>query len=618
MHLKFLELNKIIIILKLKVFIAHFIQLAIIYIVTKQKLQFDRGMDLSDESLYLIAANPSNRYDTWGWPFGWVTSVIFEISNNEVTQFRNLGLMLMIGSSYYFAWNFSKIIEKKGMSERASFYRTLLICFVISTSSLLIYNGFIRTPGYNWLNLVSILFALGSFFKLTYLIKPGNRYSIYWHTFFLALALFFSFHSKPTTPLILLIGFIIIWKKIFDIKQTIELVFVLSLSSLVIIFSALLLEIWPPDFMQRFLEIISRPPLNDRATIQFGLLQLIVTPFYAGYFVLRNIQIQTVLLLIGFILMLAITRQKKLRQKTTLSFTAAYSIIIVLSFMGLELNNNGISFNPLKLNDTSYLSLSWLGLYFVVFLPYLKQWKDRDKNFSKFRQVNLLLVLSLIAFGFGSSTAFLGKISGASMFIVCLLFSAIDNLASSTKLKFFHYIWVLTLNLALILIVFVASTKNPYRIAPINQQIQKCSPESFILKIKFDTELCAELSLIREALTKNGFSNQSTLLNLSDPWQPGIEVLLGTEVPPTIMLTIPGYKGSNKLLTYNLQELSKVRDLTKDWIILPSKNQDNPITYENLVSSLELGIQTNLVVNYEVIYENKKIQIWKPTVRIEN
>jgi hypothetical protein len=286
--------------------------------------------------------------------------------------------------------------------------------------------------------------------------------------------------------------------------------------------------------------------------------------------------------------------------------------------MGLELNNNGISFNPLKLNDTSYLSLSWLGLYFVVFLPYLKQWKDRDKNFSKFRQVNLLLVLSLIAFGFGSSTAFLGKISGASMFIVCLLFSAIDNLASSTKLKFFHYIWVLTLNLALILIVFVASTKNPYRIAPINQQIQKCSPESFILKIKFDTELCAELSLIREALTKNGFSNQSTLLNLSDPWQPGIEVLLGTEVPPTIMLTIPGYKGSNKLLTYNLQELSKVRDLTKDWIILPSKNQDNPITYENLVSSLELGIQTNLVVNYEVIYENKKIQIWKPTVRIEN
>jgi hypothetical protein len=612
MYLKYLARYKLAIIPNLKEPVLHLIQLAIIFSIARRHLNFERGMDLSDESLYLIAANPSNRYDTWGWPFGWITSVMYQMSNNQIIQFRNIGLMLLLYSSYFFAWNFSKIIEKGGTNAKVSLIRPFLICFVITTSSLQIYNGFLRTPGYNWLNLVSILFALGSFFKLTYLINLKSRFLFSFHISTLALALFISFHAKPTTPFFLMIGFILIWKKKFDLKQNLKIAISLLLSFQFIILFALLLKIWPVDFIQRFVEIISRPGLNNRATIQFGLLQIAITPFYGAYFILRNLQFQTVLLLVVSYPLLALVSKKNKEKKAFLLFMALFVSVTILSFMGMEIRDNRIHLNPVQSVDKSFLSISWFAIYLIIILPYIKKSRVREINFSKFHQTNLLLILSLIAFGFGSSSALLGKASGASIFIICLIFNAIDNLVLKVDLRLFQYFWILSLNLVLILITYTSSTKTPYRIAPVNQQLQECSSGSIDLKIKLDSNTCAKINKIREVLTKNGFSNDLLLLNMIDPWQPGVEVLLGTEHPPSLILTIPGYKGSNAVLAYNLKQFSKLRDLKKAWLILPAPNSKNLSSYKEVVTVLEIEIQINLIKSHQVVLENSEIEIWKP------
>ena len=44
-------------------------------------LASDRGLDLSDEGLYLLAANPPTAHAAWGFPWGWNLRPLFQLVN---------------------------------------------------------------------------------------------------------------------------------------------------------------------------------------------------------------------------------------------------------------------------------------------------------------------------------------------------------------------------------------------------------------------------------------------------------------------------------------------------------------------------------------------------------
>lgn len=59
-------------------------------------LASDRGIDLTDESLYLLDADPPGRYDAFGFPYGWITGPMFRAVDMDIARFRTLAGVLLV------------------------------------------------------------------------------------------------------------------------------------------------------------------------------------------------------------------------------------------------------------------------------------------------------------------------------------------------------------------------------------------------------------------------------------------------------------------------------------------------------------------------------------------
>ena len=69
--------------------------LAVMWVVLGRVIASDRGLDLGDESLYLVAADPPNLQAAWAYPFGWSTRPFFWIVGYDIAAFRTLGAVLL-------------------------------------------------------------------------------------------------------------------------------------------------------------------------------------------------------------------------------------------------------------------------------------------------------------------------------------------------------------------------------------------------------------------------------------------------------------------------------------------------------------------------------------------
>ncbi len=124
----------------------------------------DRGLDLTDEGLYLLAARPPSLSAAWGTPAGWHTAPLFRAVAYDVAPFRTLGAVLLVvsaGALGYLAVAVGQRIretepDRRNRSERA--FGALLG----GLSGFLHYGGLVRTPSYNWLTVLgSTLAVLG-------------------------------------------------------------------------------------------------------------------------------------------------------------------------------------------------------------------------------------------------------------------------------------------------------------------------------------------------------------------------------------------------------------------------------------------------------------------------
>jgi hypothetical protein len=111
----------------------------------------DRGIDLTDEGLYLLSAKPTDTFSAFGWPWGWLTSKLFILSGNSVSEFRILGAELLFITSFLVSYCILFRIDR----HRIEFnFKLAFISILIATSSLYFYSGMLRTPGYNYINFI--------------------------------------------------------------------------------------------------------------------------------------------------------------------------------------------------------------------------------------------------------------------------------------------------------------------------------------------------------------------------------------------------------------------------------------------------------------------------------
>jgi hypothetical protein len=588
----------------------HVFIISVFYLISINILQIRKGLDLSDESFYIISADPSDSYDSWGWPFGWITSVVYRISDFDIVQFRASGILILIITAYYFSWNASQVIFSNVKKNNKLFTESIILTTIGCTSSLLIYTGFIRTPGYNWLNLVSILFSLGIFMRITFNhVKPNLKANL----FLLSLGLFVSFHAKPTTPIFLLSVFSIIWYKRSNRCELVGYLILVFFSLIFLASLSVALKIWPIDFAPKFYEILTKPTLTWRGTLPFAALQILILPGYAFYFLIKNLNFQALMVIALSSVFLTIVKNRHKDARFLKVATILAMSIFVFSFVGVQIKINSIDINYVNMLDRAYLPLVLLCLWIVIAVLNRNNLKFNDAFTTEFTQLNLLLLVALLAFGFGSTTALLGKMSGASIFIVFLIYNTLKNLHLKAYEDFFVSFWFISMIISLCTITYFSSLSLPYRINTFSQQKEVCVVDDKKINILLDLESCSELKNISATLSENSFSENSYLLNMSNPWRPGLNLLLGLKLPPGILLTIPDYKNSNEVLKDNLIKVNNISSVTNNWLMLPSPKNGANLEYSGLIMLLEEITGKAFKDSFDLVFTNSTIEIWKPS-----
>ena len=119
----------------------------------------DRGIGFQDEGLYLLAADPPSPTAGWVTPFGWHTAPFFEVVGHDIARFRTLGLWLLVLAGALLGHTVGRRIAGEG-NDRAARSTRIGVATIGALGAPLLASGFLRTPGYNWVNLLGLMLAI--------------------------------------------------------------------------------------------------------------------------------------------------------------------------------------------------------------------------------------------------------------------------------------------------------------------------------------------------------------------------------------------------------------------------------------------------------------------------
>ncbi len=120
-----------------------------------------RGLDFTDEGMYLLSADARSSEASFHNAFGRYTQILFRIAGHDVARFRLLGLLLLVVVAAALGDRLAAVARRLGGLPRSWPFRLTIMSAVVS-ASLHYYNLMLLTPSYNWMNLLGILLMMAA------------------------------------------------------------------------------------------------------------------------------------------------------------------------------------------------------------------------------------------------------------------------------------------------------------------------------------------------------------------------------------------------------------------------------------------------------------------------
>ena len=178
-----------------------------VYILGMLIFNSNRGLDLTDESFYIL--NSIYPFDIFSVVTheNYYTGLLFYLSSYNLAIFRVFGIIVLLLSSLWFSIELYKYIEERYQLDY-DIYNKFYFILIISLSSLVYYSYWLLTPSYNWLSLVAMILILASIFRCINNIKiiRGKLFTLEY--FYIGFSLSLLFMAKPTSLLGLFPAFV--------------------------------------------------------------------------------------------------------------------------------------------------------------------------------------------------------------------------------------------------------------------------------------------------------------------------------------------------------------------------------------------------------------------------
>lgn len=548
---------------------------ALLWLTLERLLASSRGVDLSDEGLYLLAADPPSASAAWGFPSGWHVHPLFALVRYDIASFRTLGALILVTASAWLGWSAARATlgrdEPKGRATTFLFLGAL----GASAGSFMFYAPMLRTPGYNWSNLVGLtVSAAATLTAVTLADSRGHerspRATRAWFAILAAVAslsLFSTFPAKPTTlPLMVVISSLVVLLAV-NLRAAGAWALISIGAIPVWLTLAYALQIWPGNALDVFRLALQMPTPDPLQTSGAAVRAALLLPKDVLTSVLEIDGLTLLVLAVGLTVAAvpAVTgRQWVLARLTGFTIVAigAFAVagvpvpLLVPEFVPFRIANAGVTTAALLVLAAAILASSrrrdgesisathartrWATVVMLAMLPFIFSFGSGNGIYA---QASLAVGSTLLAGIVCVPRPLLGR-AGLALAIAGSL-AAVGFGAAA----------------------LASGWQAPFRAAPLADQTTPTRVGLHGSTLLLEPRIAETIAELRDQGVAAGWSDGTPVVDVSYMWNPTIPYALGGRVPDFLALTIFGYPAAHDITDFHLSEPYRNFPFDRAWFV---------------------------------------------------
>lgn len=575
----------------------------------------DRGIGFRDEGLYLLAADPPTPTARWVTPFGWHTAPFFGLVGHDIARFRTLAVWMLVLTGGLFGWSVGRFITgaestHSGTPGNARFVR--FACTSIGAlGGPLLTSGLLRTPGYNWVNLIGLMLAAtGTLLAANLDARASTWRSTAAHVAAatVALGVVFTVPAKPSSaPLFALTAAVFLG---FQLRRRLA-----AFAGLAAAWAtgwtalALVARIWPVSFLRVLASSATFPPLDRNQTIPGALRDALRQPRVAWHDLTLLRPATVALMLLAAVLALVAQRSANaslwLRYAPfVLASVAAVGSAVPWPLLGLP--NPAVRFDWYGTTNAGVLLFVGALLHLVAHSRTI-EWPSVRRALG----AAAVLVAVVFIFGFGSAMSIYHQAALAASVMWCA--AALMVGASGRQPRTMALAALVLAAATLLTSNLVDSRHHPFDSTDVALQTTKVALGSG--SVLLDEPTASFVTRLQSSAAAAGFCAGDRLIGVVWDWTSTTAVALQATVPEHLVLTIYGYPLQADVLDVTIHDLASP-EWRNAWVLTsdPTKLTSARATVlRAALDRLPSAIQRTFPTDYTLVADTDGTQLWRPS-----
>jgi hypothetical protein len=573
----------------------------------------DRGIGFRDEGLYLLAADPPSSTARWVTPFGWHTAPFFDLVGHDVARLRTLSIWVLVLTGALLGWTIGRRVTDDE-STREHLAIRIGLATVGAFGAPLLTAGFLRTPGYNWVNLVGLMLACtGAVLAVMLADHDGSL----WRTrrahvaaAVLTLGMWFTVPAKPSSaPLFILVALAYVAPRLRRRTGTFALVATawgLGWTAL-----GLLARWWPIGFLGVLRKAEQFPPLDRNQTIGGAVRDVLRTPKVAWNDLTQLRPATVALMTIAAVIAVAAFR----RQQSGTALRTAPLAIAVVAAIGTAAPW------PLLGEPSPASRFSWYGttnaavlLFVGAMLHLVAHWRDTTVTRRRHGLALAgLCIAATVVFGFGSAMSVYHQAALAATLMWCAA-AAVVATVGAPRLRSGAVGAVAIAAFAMFATNTLDSRAHAFDIGDIATQTTPVRFGAHDDELLVDTDTAAFLERLQTDAAAGGLCHGTRLIGMVWQWTSTTAFAVAATVPEHLILTIFGYPESASVLDVTIDDLT-LPEWRDAWVATTNPDTLEPGAAAELRAALDRlpgSIGRAFPDDYTLVSDLDGLQLWRP------
>lgn len=568
----------------------------------------DRGIGFRDEGLYLLAADPPSATARWVTPFGWHTAPFFHLLGDDVARLRTFAVWSLVLVGALLGWAVGRRLDSRSPLTRWT------IAAVGALGAPFLASGFLRTPGYNWVNLVGLLVATAG----AVLVVSVPLDAVSWRlpsthvaVALLALGVWFTVPAKPTSaPLFLGAGAVFV---AVHLRRRAWVVGALT-AGWGLVFTALGVAIgwWPASFLTVLGRSAEFPALHENQTVPGALRDVLRTPKVAAHDLALLRPATAVLVVVAAALAIVGFRRPAVGPLVRLAPFALTAVGAVGTAVPW----------PLLGEPNPFVRFAWYGttnaavlLFVGALLHLLVHWRATVPAARRHALgIAGLCIATAFTFGFGSALSIYHQAALAAVLMWCAT-AAVLAVAGARPWRPVAMGLMVVASAAMSVSNVVDSRHHPFDIGDMAEQQTPVRLGAHGDELRVDPSTASYLARLQQTAHAAGYCPGTPLIGTVWGWTSTTAFAMGAEVPEHLILTIFGYPDAARVLDLTMHDLAGPRwhdawVLTSDPDTIAAPRGDE---VRSALDRLPAAIARTFPADYTMVAHADDTQLWRPT-----